>query len=133
MISRFKELEEEAKAFESNHDEQSVFAIAVAVIGFQVGEGYHLNFINEKVRQPYRASDETEAVRRFLLTQSGEPLNYTEHEERITQYPSTHLMHFQDFGPTTGGQPYNLDYIDPDAKYIELNPESRPGYSRLYP
>ena len=41
-------------------------------------------------------------------------------------------MHFQDFGPMTCRQPKNLDYIEPNAKYIESNPESRPGYSRLY-
>ena len=68
----------------------------------------------------------------FLLTKSCETLNYTEHEERITQYPSTHLMHFTDWGPMTADQPLNLDYIDPESKYIELDPQSRPGYIRLY-
>ena len=37
MIDVLKRLEEEAKAFEADHDEQSVFAIAIAVVGFQLG------------------------------------------------------------------------------------------------
>ena len=94
MLSKLADLSAEAEAFEKDHADQTIFALAFVWIGHKLSLSFHEQMILQKIGvTQFNAID----AQHFHLTSTGDVLGYIEFLERIARRSGIQIAVLDDF------------------------------------
>ena len=94
ILSKLADLSAEAEAFEKDHADQTIFALAFVWIGLKLSNYCHKQMIKQKIGEAqFKAVD----AQQFLLTSTGDILGHIEFLEKIARRSGIQIAVFDDF------------------------------------
>ena len=84
------------------------------------------------IKQRIGEQDKALVTRQFLLTSTGDVLGHIEFLEKIARRSGIQIAVLDDFDGVACAQPRDINYVNPEAKFIVELEDSRPGLNCVH-